>query len=180
VGQIIPEKGVDLLLDALGLLVGRGHDARVAVVGTMDGWASPAYAGYRERLLMRAGALDLAGRVEFLGWREDVPVLLARAGIHCCPSLAEGLPLICLEAKCAGLPSVAFPIGPFPEIITHREDGWVCSEVSAAALAEGIEYFLTDPARLERAGRAARVSADRFSRERFADAWWDIFSGGPR
>jgi glycosyltransferase involved in cell wall biosynthesis len=178
VGQIIPEKGLDLLLDALGLLVARGHDACLTVVGPMDGWEAPAYAGYRERLVRRAGAPDLTGRVEFLGWREDVPALLASAGIHCCPSrpeMGEGLPLVCVEAKRAGLPSVAFPIGPFPELIAHREDGWVCNEISAAALAEGIEYFLADPTRLERAGRAARTSADRFSREAFAATWWNVF-----
>jgi glycosyltransferase involved in cell wall biosynthesis len=115
--------------------------------------------------------------VEFLGWRQDVPALLASAGIHCCPSrpeMGEGLPLVCVEAKRAGLPSVAFPVGPFPELIAHREDGWVCNEVSAAALATGIEYFLVDPARLERAGRSARSSADRFSREVFEASWWTV------
>jgi glycosyltransferase involved in cell wall biosynthesis len=181
VGQIIPEKGVDLLLDAVGLLIARGRDARLAVVGQMDGWVPPAHVGYRQRLLSRASAPDLARRVQFLGWREDVPALLLSAGIHCCPSrpeMLEGLPLICLEAKLAGLPSVAFRVGPFPEIIQHGKDGWLCEEVSAAALANGLEYFLADPARRECGGRAARASMERFSRERFADAWWSVFTAG--
>jgi glycosyltransferase involved in cell wall biosynthesis len=181
IGQIIPEKGLDLLLDAAALVIGRGHDVRVLVVGTMDGWVAPGYVGYRERLLGRAQAPDLAGRVEFLGWREDVPTILAGAGVHCCPSrpeMLEGLPLVCLEAKHAGLPSVAFGVGPFSEIISHQVDGWICREVSAAALAEGLEYFLADPARQERAGHAARASAEGFSRERFADAWWGAFTAG--
>jgi glycosyltransferase involved in cell wall biosynthesis len=175
VGQVIPEKGLDLLLEALGLVLCRGRDARLVVVGAMDGWISPAYHGYRERLLRRAGAPDLAGRVEFLGWREDVPTLLAGASVHCCPSrpeMREGLPLVCLEAKLAGLPSVAFPGGPFAEIIEHGVDGWICRDVNAAALADGLEYFLADPARLERGRGAARASAARFGRARFADAWW--------
>ena len=46
-----------------------------------------------------------------------------------------------------------------------------------AMLAEGLEYFLAEPERRELAGRAARASADRFDPQRFARAWWDLFSG---
>jgi glycosyltransferase involved in cell wall biosynthesis len=183
VGQIIPEKGLDLLFEAAGLLVKRGHDPRIAVLGTMDGWVAPAYVGYREKLRSRAGAPDLDGRVEFLGWREDVPAVLAGAAIHCCPSrpeMREGLPLVCLEAKQAGLPSVALPVGPFPEIISHGVDGWICSGVSAEALADGLEHFLADPERARRAGAAARLSAARFTREQFAEAWWDVLEARAR
>ena len=53
VGQIIPEKGVDLLLDAAALLVARGRDVRLDIVGRIDGWVPPAHRGYRalKRLL---------------------------------------------------------------------------------------------------------------------------------
>src|SRR4029077_1495766 len=47
VGQIIPDKGLDLLLDAIGLLRGRGIDATLDVVGDIDGWEAPQYQGYR-------------------------------------------------------------------------------------------------------------------------------------
>ena len=178
VGQIIPEKGVDVLLDAVGLLVRRGHDVRLDVVGDMEGWVSPSYTGYREKLMARAAAPDLAGRVSFLGQREDVPALLAGAGVHCCPSLPalrEGFGLVNIEAKQAGLPSVVFPTGALPELIEHGRDGWVCASATAEALTEGIAYFLSDAERLERAARAARESVARFSRERFAEAWCSVF-----
>jgi glycosyltransferase involved in cell wall biosynthesis len=178
VGQIIPEKGVDLVLDALAILVGRGHDVALDVVGEIEGWAPPPYARHREALVARAGLPDLTGRVRFLGWRTDVPDLLARASLLCCPSRPEqreGFGLVVLEAKLAGVPGIVCPTGALPELIEHGEDGWVASEVSAAALAEGLEYFLKDPVRLQRARHAARRSAERFSRERFAEAWWAVF-----
>jgi glycosyltransferase involved in cell wall biosynthesis len=77
----------------------------------------------------------------------------------------------------AALPSVVFPTGALPELIAHEEDGWVCAEVSASALAEGVEYFLKDPVRMEHASAAAQKSAERFSRQRFAEAWWAVFTG---
>src|SRR5205823_5350240 len=130
-----------LLLDAMGILVTRGYAVSLDIVGDMDGWAPPEHRAYREGLKARVAKLELAGRVRFLGWREDVPNLLAHSGIHCIPSrptMFEGLPLVNLEAKMAGIPSVAFNIGPFPELIIHRQNGWLCDETSPAALAEGL------------------------------------------
>ena len=179
VGQIIPGKGLDLLLEATALLLVAGYDVRLDVVGDIDGWEAPAWRGYHATIRARAGQPDLAGRVRFLGWREDVPELLSRAAIHCCPSrpeIREGFGLVNIEAKAAGLPSVVFPTGALPELIVHAEDGWVCAEASAAALAEGIEYFLADSARRERAGEAAKRSASRFNRDEFANAWWAVFT----
>ncbi len=174
VGQIIPQKGLHLLLEAIALLRERGRDVRLDIVGRLDGWVAPGYAGYRERLLARARNADLAGAVNFLGWREDVPALLAGAGVHCCPSgpdMLEGMPLVNIEAKWAGTPSVVFPLGPFPELVRHQQDGWICAEISASALAQGIDYFLADEQRLERATVAARMSALGFSRECFTEKW---------
>jgi glycosyltransferase involved in cell wall biosynthesis len=180
VGQIIPEKGLDLLLDAIGLLVVDGNEVCLDVVGQIDGWESPTYAGYRERMLARAKERDLAGRVRFLGYREDVPSLLVSAGLHCCPSrpeIREGFGVVILEAKEAGIPSVVFRTGAVAELIEHRHDGWICPEVSAEALAEGLRFFISDEERIASAGRAAHASLVRFSREHFADGWWGIFQG---
>src|SRR5262249_57444979 len=86
VGQLIPEKGVDVLLEAVAILVARGLNVHLDVVGDMTGWLSPSYARYRDIVRERAGRSDLADRVRFLGWREDVPRVLATATLHCCPS----------------------------------------------------------------------------------------------
>jgi glycosyltransferase involved in cell wall biosynthesis len=182
VGQVIPGKGLDLLLDAIALLAASGRDARLDVVGEMDGWEAPAWRGYRAGLRARAAEPDLAGRVRFLGAREDVPALLSRAAVHCCPSrpeIREGFGLVTLEAKEAGIPSVVCPSGALPELVEHGVDGWICSEATPGAIAEGIELFMKDPDRRERAGRAARRSAARFSRDAFARRWWSELTGEP-
>jgi glycosyltransferase involved in cell wall biosynthesis len=174
VGQLIPEKGVDLLLDAVALLAARGIDARLDVVGRIDGWVQPRYQAYRERVQARAAEADLDGRVRFLGWRDDVPALMAGAAVHCCPSRPEqreAFGLVVVEAKQAGVPSVVTPTGALPELVAHGVDGWVCEHISAEDLALGLGRFLTDPTLLARAGAAALASAARFNRERFAAEW---------
>jgi glycosyltransferase involved in cell wall biosynthesis len=178
VGQVIPPKGLDLLLDAVGLLVARGVDVALDVVGTMDGWEAPGYLGHRDSLVRRAHARDLAGHVRFLGWRDDVSDLLQAATIHCCPSrpeMFEGLPLVVLEAKAAGIPSVAFANGPFPELIEHTRTGWLCPELTAAALADGLEYCLREFARRATNADIIMASALPFSREAFREGWWGVF-----
>jgi glycosyltransferase involved in cell wall biosynthesis len=181
VGQIIPDKGLDLLLDAIGLLRRRGLDATLDVAGQIDGWEAPEYRGYRAALRDRARQPDLAAAVQFLGFREDVPVLLARGSVHCCPSRPEhreGFGLVVLEAKIAGLPSVVTPSGNLPGMVDHERDGWVCRRADAEAIAEGLEYFLTRPDELAAAGRAALASAGRYNERRFAAAWTRIFANG--
>jgi glycosyltransferase involved in cell wall biosynthesis len=181
VGQIIPPKGVDVLLDAVALVVKRGFDVTLDVVGLIDGWESPSYGGHRESIRRRARADDLVERVRFLGQREDVPALMAEASIHCIPSRPEqkeGFTVVTLEAKRAGLPSVVTRSGALPEMVRHTVDGWICPEVTPEAIAEGLVYFLSDPARAQRAGDEARASERLFSRDRFSTEWASVFSAG--
>ena len=178
VGQIIPEKGLDLLLDAVAMLRAGGVDATLQVVGDMDGWEPASFEGYRARLRERAQCPDLKGAVQFLGHREDVPGLMSRASVHCCPSrpeIREAFGLVVLEAKLSGLPSVVLPSGNLPSLIDHRTNGWVCAQATAAALSEGLAFFLTEPSRLAAARVAAVASAADYSPERFAEAWAAVF-----
>src|SRR6185295_2291721 len=181
VGQIIPDKGLDLLVEAIALLRRRGVDATLDVVGDITGWEASEYRGHRAAVRDRVQQPDLASAVNLLGYREDVPALLSRASVHCCPSrpeLREGFGLVVLEAKLAGLPSVVTPSGNLPEMIEHKRNGWVCPQADAEALAEGLEFFLTQPEALASAGRAALASADRYSEGRFAAAWGRVFATG--
>ncbi len=179
VGQIIPPKGVDLLLEAIAELRRSNVGVTLDIVGDIDGWEHPGYAGYRSGVRARAEQPDLVGCVRFLGLREDVPALLATASVHCLPSRPEqkeGFTVTTLEAKHAGLPSVVTRCGALPEMVRHTVDGWVCSEVTASAIAAGLEYFLSDPERARRAGEEARAWERAFSSSRFASEWGDVFA----
>jgi glycosyltransferase involved in cell wall biosynthesis len=182
VGQIIPPKGVDVLLDALALVLGGGANASLDIVGDMTGWEPPEFDGYRERIRLRALAPEFAGRVRLLGSREDVPGLMAAASVHCQPSRPEqkeGFAVVALEAKRSGLPSVVTVSGALPEMVTHLVDGWICSEVTPEAIAEGLSYFIADEERARQAGERARERELQYSHERFASAWASVFDAEP-
>jgi glycosyltransferase involved in cell wall biosynthesis len=173
VGQIIPDKGVDLLIDAVAALRHDGVPVTLDVVGEMSGWEAPQNTGYRAELRRRAADPRVQGAVRFLGYREDVGAVLGSAAVHCCPSRAvfrEGMTNVVLEAKASGIPSVVTRTGSLPELVEHRVDGWIADDDSAA-IAEGLRYFLDNAERRRRAGDAARRSLDRFSHATFEETW---------
>jgi glycosyltransferase involved in cell wall biosynthesis len=90
----------------------------------------------------------------------------------------EGFAVVALEAKRAALPSVVTQSGALPEMIRHKVDGWVCPDVTAAAIADGLAYFLSDPDRARAAGEEAHASERTYNRDRFAAEWADTFSAG--
>jgi glycosyltransferase involved in cell wall biosynthesis len=178
VGQVIPEKGVMQLLEAVALLTGRGVDVTLDIVGQMEGWAPDRVLQYRAALQSRASRRDLAGRVRFLGWREDIASVLRAASVHCCPSQPEqreAFGITVVEAKRAGVPSVVCPSGALAELIEHQRDGWITDGFDANAIADGIEWFVADDARLASAQRAAGEAAKRFSAADFERRWQQTF-----
>ena len=93
-GRLHPNKGFDLLLEALAI----AREVHLWIAG--DG-------PLRVKLERLADQLGVGERVRFLGWRDDVPALLARADLLVCPSLHEPLGNVVIEAWSAGLPVVA-------------------------------------------------------------------------
>jgi glycosyltransferase involved in cell wall biosynthesis len=177
VGQIIPDKGVDLLIDAVARLRHGGMPVTLDIVGDVSGWEAPSYRGYHDQVRRQAEQSGLNGAVRFLGFREDVDALMTRAAVHCSPSRAafrEGMTNVVLEAKAAGLPSVVTRTGSLPELVEHQIDGWIAEEESTA-IAEGLRYFLENEDKRAEAGAAARRSLRRFNRETFDQSWLKEF-----
>ena len=97
VGRFSEEKNHRFLLDVFGELLRLRPRARLVLIG--DG-------ALRPRIAERAADGGLADHVLFLGDRKDVPVLYQAMDVLVLPSLFEGLPMVGVEAQCAGLPMV--------------------------------------------------------------------------
>jgi len=139
--RLSPQKAIGVLLAAAPLV----PDAVFVIAG--DG-------PERASLEARAQALGIAGRVRFLGLRDDVPELLAVCDVFVLPSLFEGLPLSVLEAMAAAKPVVATRIPGTDEAVVDGATGILVPPGNAPALAAAIRAFLSDPVRAAAAGRA--------------------------
>jgi len=147
-GRLHPNKGFDFLLEALAAT------AKVDLWIAGDGPLRPGL----ERLATRLGIAD---RVRFLGWREDVPALMASADLLVCPSLLEPLGNVVIEAWSAGLPVVATASDGPAGLITDGETGILVplpgtNGGGPALLARAIERLCADPALRAKLGKAGR------------------------
>lgn len=86
---------------------------------------------------------------------EDMARLYACVDVFVTPSLSDNLPNTIMEAMSCGTPCVGFDVGGIPEMIDHKENGYVARYKDALDLAEGIRYVIAkeNHARLSRAAR---------------------------
>lgn len=144
IGRLEFEKGFDLLVSALRLLVSRGTPVRLIVAG--DG-------SEREALEQAAAGLP----IQFCGFVRDTNAFWADADIFCLPSRYEGLPLALLEAMMRGLPCVATDVGDVAAAL--GSGGIIVPSDSAAALAGALAELVADPTRRVALGAAGRMRA---------------------
>lgn len=111
----------------------------------------------RSALERTADEFGIAERVRFLGFRTDIPELLAAADVFALPSAYEGSSLALLEAMAAARPIVSSAIGGTDELIEHGISGLLVPPGDNAALVEALKRVLSDSALSSSLGRHARA-----------------------
>ena len=157
VAKLTEHKGHAFLLDALPAVLARFPQAVLALAG--DG---PLLAALRAQVQR----LRLADRVRFLGFRADVPDLLAAADLLVVPSLLEGLCSSIIDAMFLGCPVVATRAGGIPDLLAspdarQPDAGWLVPPRDASALAGAVIEALQSPAARQQCVQHALVRAQR-------------------
>ncbi|MCR5865092.1 glycosyltransferase [Aquincola sp. J276] len=146
--RLVDVKAHDVALDALALLPAT-LPVHLAITGATDTpWAA--------QIRAQAERLGLAGRVSFLGQRQDIPELLAACDVVLAPSRHEALSLTLMETCAAGRPAIATAVGGNAEIIAEGASGLLVPSENAQALADAIVRLGSDSALRVAMGRAAR------------------------
>ncbi|NLL42565.1 MAG: glycosyltransferase family 4 protein [Firmicutes bacterium] len=169
VARLIPEKGVGTLLEAMSLIARIVPRSHLIVVG--DG-------PERVRLEQYASGLGLDGRVQFLGWREDVPTLMAGWNCFALPSLSEGFNLSVLEAMASRLPVVVSDLPALREAVVPGRGGLLVRPGSAPDLAAALLHVLKAPERAKAMGEFNRSRVDAyFGEERMVRCIKALYEG---
>jgi len=175
VGRLCRQKAQDDFLRAVPLLA-RRHPATVfVVVGKADDDATD------RDLRSLAADLDVADRVIFTGFRDDLPDVYAALDVCVLPSRWEGFGLVLAEAMAAGVPLVTTAVGPIPEMVgdaallvpTDRPD----------RIAGAVDELLTHPETTARLVALGRSRAAGLGWERPADdlaGYYDALLAGAR
>lgn len=147
VGSLIPRKGHDVLIDALGGLLDLPW--RLTIAGSPD--ADPAWAA---ALRARAVEAGLGARITFAGAVPDTASLMASADIFVLPSRYEGYGMVFAEALAQGLPIVAARAGAVPDVVPESA-GILVPVDDAEALSTALRRLIADKALRRRMAEGA-------------------------
>lgn len=164
VGRLDAQKGLDALVRAFARLQAPPGAATLVLAG-----AGPEEA----RLRALVASLGLAGRVVFLGHRQDVPRVLAALDVFCMPSRWEGFGLALVEAMAAGVPVVVTAVDSLPEVLADA--GVLVPPDDVGALARALDDLLADPARRAALGRRALARAASFDVSAMVAGWEAVY-----
>lgn len=140
VGNLVPVKGVDLLLRAWARLRVR-RDPRAAATTLLLVGDGP----LRAELERSAQALGIAPEVRFVGSvpQSQVASWIGAADVLCLPSRSEGMPNVVVESLASAVPVVATGVGGVPEVIVDGENGYLERTGEADAMADALERALS-------------------------------------
>jgi len=138
VGNLVPGKRVDVLVEAFARVRDVHPKARLQIVGSGP---------EQSKVEMRSEQLEIDNFVEFHGSvdHNDVAILMRRATCLCLPSNSEGMPNVVVEALATGLPVLATNVGEIPNLVKHEENGWLCDVADdglVSNLESGLNYVL--------------------------------------
>jgi colanic acid/amylovoran biosynthesis glycosyltransferase len=150
VGRLAPEKGQLFLLQALAVLDAAGLPMHLKLVG--DG-------PDREFLERRATEMGIASNVEFAGWVDQAQLMAVYAltDLFVLPSLAEGIPMVLMEAMAMQIACVAPRITGIPELIEDGVDGMLYAVADVDDLTNKIRALMESAEVRHKIGKQARV-----------------------
>ncbi len=152
VGRLHPQKGQDLLIDAIARV--RRDVPRLGLFLVGEG-------GSRAALERRARDRGIGAEVRFERAQRDVSVYYRAADMFAFPSRYEAFGIALLEAMAAGLPIVASRTGGIPEV-TGEMAAVLASAGDVDALSDGIRRLASDPVWRGAMGGAGRERAKAF------------------
>jgi glycosyltransferase involved in cell wall biosynthesis len=114
--------------------------------------------------------------IKFLGWRNDIDLILSASDIAVLCSDNEGIPLTLIQASKAGLPIVSTNVGSVSDIVLDGATG-ILTEVSANGLIQGVSKLLVDPDLRARLGESGQMRArELFSSKAMVERHEELYS----
>ncbi len=158
IGRLVPVKGHEYLIKAFAqlLLETERDNLRLVIVG--EGRCD-------FELQQLVNDMNITDKVLFLGFRDDIPLILRALDVFVFPSLSEGLGLALIEAMSAELPIIATTVGGIPEVVGKTNHSLLVKPGNVDELVRAIKSMLARSS-LERHDIGRRLS--QFANENFS------------
>lgn len=167
VGRVHPDKGVDVLLDALRHCVAKGDQVACILVGPFESSELKSYVENQQESLP----------IHIAGPTDDPRPYMADFDVLCLPSKREGFPNVVLEAAAMSVPAIVSDATGCVDSVLQNETGMVVQAGSAESLASAMRTMAGDPARRLALGiRAREWVAENFRQEHVWSLQEDLLS----
>lgn len=154
--ELNKNKNQQLLIRMMAKLINDTPQAQLLLIGE---------GVLRDRYKQLAVRLGVSQYVHFLGYRDDVPDLLAMSDVAVSASLREGLPVSIMEAMCSRLPIVATSIRGHRELITDGRNGFLIAPQDVDAFTEKVKRLAHHKVQREAMGLQSIKAIERYKLE---------------
>lgn len=154
VARFMPEKNHKLLIYAFNKVCEVYPNCKLSLVG--EGILKKEI----QEMVVNLGIED---KVEFLGTRRDVPLLLNQSDIFLLSSNYEGFGLVIAEAMACGLPIVSTNVGAIYELIEHKHSGILVEKGNVDEFASAVIKLIQDECTRQKISQNAKIEVQKFS-----------------
>lgn len=162
-----PQKAPIDFVETAARVAARHPAARFVLVGDGE---------LRGAVERRAAALSLGDRLRLLGWRRDMPRIMAALDVLVLTSLWEGLPRVLPEAFACGVPVVATGVDGTTDVLRDGDTGVVCRPHDLEALSAGVSRLLEDRSLARVYAGRARACLPEFDIDTMVRAQEDLYA----
>lgn len=169
IGNFSPEKNHGFLLDIFSELKSSNPEIKLVLVGTGNTY---------EDVIEKIRELDLEKTVFPLGFRKDIPELLAQADCFALCSKVEGVPGVILEAGSQRKPSISTNVGGVKEVLIDNETGYIVNDFDKLEFTRKlIQLVGNKELNLEMGNRAYQLVVEEFNPEKNARKFEKLYAG---
>ncbi|CAH0994314.1 D-inositol-3-phosphate glycosyltransferase [Emticicia aquatica] len=122
-----------------------------------------------QKLPFKAHAL---GRISDI---QQIVSIYSAADVFVIPSIQENLPNTIMEAMACGTPAVGFEVGGIPEMIRHKENGFLAKYKSAKSFSEGIQWVLFEADHQKISQNARQNVLDNYSQATVVKQYLEVY-----
>ena len=167
IGQIIPRKKVDHILDIFNQLWLENNQIELVLLG--DGSS-------RAEMEQKAKKLPSASDIHFLGFRNDRLALLSQFDLFVMTSSDEGIPRCLMEAIAMGIPVAAYNIPGIDQLVLHEKTGLLASYGDRETLKSYWQKLLSDKTYAKKlTANGMQFINDTYSGRRMADEYTELY-----
>ena len=167
IGRLSTEKGYKYLIEAFGILIKKGIDARLVIMGE----------GYERQCLENlTREQGLSEKVLLPGYIDEANLYIPLFDVFVISSLTEGLPITLLEAMLSKVPIVASEVGGIPDVLINGDTGILVQPCKSEAIAEAIcRIYNNSSIASDLVKKAEQILRDHYTSKAMASQYLNIY-----